>query len=134
MSVKTDIFIKDRADPYIIKGSDGYYYFTASYPMYGKDDAEGYDRIILRRSKTIDGLRDAEEKVIWDEKESDAAFRFIWAPEIHEIGGKWYVLFAASGSGIHNSRDRGEICFHGACRCSIAASRSQTPFFPAADP
>lgn len=98
MSVKTDIFIRDRADPYIIKGSNGYYYFTASYPMCGKDDAEGYDRIILRRSKTIDGLRDAEEKVIWDEKESDAAFRFIWAPEIHEIGGKWYVLFAASGS------------------------------------
>ncbi len=98
MSVKTDIFIKDRADPYITKGSDGFYYFTASYPMYGKDDKEGYDRIILRRAKTIDALADAEEKVIWDEKESDSAFRYIWAPEIHEINGRWYVLFAASGS------------------------------------
>lgn len=98
MSVKTDIFIKDRADPYITKGSDGYYYFTASYPMYGKDDKEGYDRIILRRAETIDSLKNAEEKVIWDEKESKTAFRFIWAPEIHEINGKWYVLFAASGS------------------------------------
>ncbi len=98
MGVKTDIFIKDRADPFITKGSDGYYYFTASYPMYGKNDPEGYDRIILRRSKTIEGLSSAEEKFIWHERDSDSAFRFIWAPEIHEINGKWYVLFAASGS------------------------------------
>lgn len=96
-ATETDIFIADRADPYITKGSDGYYYFTASYPMYGGNDKEGYDRIILRRSKTIEGLADAEEKVIWDESESDTAHRFIWAPEIHEINGKWYVYFAASG-------------------------------------
>lgn len=98
MSTKTDIFINDRADPFITKGSDGYYYFTASYPMYGKNDTDGYDRIILRKSETIDGLSQAEEKVIWHENNSDTAFRFIWAPEIHEIDGKWYVLFAASGS------------------------------------
>lgn len=98
MSIKTEIFIKDRADPFVKKGSDGYYYFTASYPMYGKDDKEGYDRIILRRAKTVEGLADAEEITVWDEKGSDLSHRFIWAPEIHEIGGKWYILFAASGS------------------------------------
>lgn len=97
-ATETDIFIADRADPYVTKGNDGFYYFTASYPMYGAGDAEGYDRIILRRSKTIEGLATAEEKVIWDEKDSDEAHRFIWAPEIHEINGKWYVYFAASGS------------------------------------
>lgn len=98
MSRKIDIFIKDRADPFIMKGSDGLYYFTASYPMYGENDPEGYDRIILRRSKTIEGLATAEERVIWHQKNSETSFRFIWAPEIHEIGGKWYVLFAASSS------------------------------------
>ena len=96
-ATKTEIFIADRADPFVTKGSDGYYYFTASYPMYGRNDAEGYDRIILRRATTIEGLKDAEEITIWDESESDTAFRFIWAPEIHEINGKWYVMFAASG-------------------------------------
>lgn len=96
--VKTEIFIADRADPYIILGNDGYYYFTASYPMYGHDDPEGYDRIILRRSKTIEGLKNAEEKTIWDEKNSDTEHRFIWAPELHYIGGKWYAFYAASGS------------------------------------
>ncbi len=95
---KTEILIENRADPYVTKGSDGWYYFTASYPMCGGADPEGYDRIILRRSRTVDGLRDAEEIVIWDEKDSDTAHRYIWAPEIHEINGKWYVFFAASDS------------------------------------
>ena len=58
------VFILDRADPFITKGDDGWYYFTASYPMYGKDDKDGYDRIILRRSETIDGLAKAEEKCV----------------------------------------------------------------------
>lgn len=95
---KSEIFIQDRADPYIVLGKDGYYYFTASYPMYGAKDKEGYDRIVLRRSKTIDGLKTAEEKVVWDEKDSNISHRFIWAPEMHYIGGKWYLYYAASGS------------------------------------
>ena len=95
---RNDIFIENRADPFVMKGDDGWYYFTASYPMNGKDDKEGYDRIILRRSKTIYGLRDAEEKCVWSVKDSDTAFRFIWAPELHKINGVWYFLFAASGS------------------------------------
>ena len=93
---KTDIFIADRADPYIVLGPDGYYYFTSSYPMRGANDPEGYDRIILRRSKTIEGLKDAEEKSVWDEKDSEISHRFIWAPEMHYIGGKWYLFYAAS--------------------------------------
>lgn len=95
---KSEIFIEDRADPYITKGGDGYYYFTASYPMYGANDKDGYDRIVLRRSQTIDGLKTAEEKTVWDESESSSCFRFIWAPELHYIGGKWYLYYAASGS------------------------------------
>ena len=46
-------FIIERADPYITKGSDGYYYFTASYPAY-KNVGSGYDRIIRRRDKTVE--------------------------------------------------------------------------------
>ena len=96
---KTDVFIADRADPYIIKGNDGYYYFTASYPMRGAADAEGYDRIVLRRSKTLEGLKDdATEKTVWDEKDSTTSHRFIWAPELHYIGGKWYLYYAGSGT------------------------------------
>ncbi len=95
---KSEIFIADRADPYITLGPDGYYYFTASYPMRGAKDKDGYDRIILRKAKTIEGLKTAEEKTVWDESSSKISHRFIWAPEMHYIGGKWYLYYAASSS------------------------------------
>lgn len=97
-------FIPQRADPYITKGKDGYYYFTASYPAF-YDVLHGYDRIILRRSKTVSGLASAEEKTIWLSHEEGIMARHIWAPEIHFIGGKWYVFFAAGDSdGVWNIR------------------------------
>ncbi len=87
-------FIPERADPYIVKGSDGFYYFTASYPAFGSAE-KGYDRIILRRSETVIGLKDTEEKAIWLAHNEGVMSRHIWAPEIHEIGGVWYIFFAA---------------------------------------
>ena len=50
-------FIEQRADPFVCKAADGTYYFTASYPA--------YDRILLRSSKTLNGLKDAKERRIW---------------------------------------------------------------------
>ena len=38
-------FIPQRADPYVTKGPDGNYYFTASYPAFMNVDS-GYDRVI----------------------------------------------------------------------------------------
>lgn len=90
-------FICERADPYITKGADGYYYFTASYPAFGDAD-HGYDRIILRRSETVAGLADTEEKTIWKAHKEGIMARHIWAPEIHFIKGKWYIFFAAGDS------------------------------------
>ena len=83
-----DPLIEQRADPFIYKHQDGYYYFTASYPE--------YDRIIMRRAKTITGLKEAEEKVIWWKHPDKEMSKHIWAPEIHFIDGKWYIYFAAS--------------------------------------
>lgn len=95
--------IEERADPFITYNEDdGYYYFTASYPMDGSSDKDGYDRLILRRAKTISGLADAEEVTIWDEASDPARGRFIWAPELHKIGDSWYFISTAainSGTG-----------------------------------
>ena len=90
-------FINERADPYIVDGENGYYYFTASYPAYGSVD-KGYDRIILRCSYHIEGLADAEEKTIWKAHSSGIMAKHIWAPEMHKINGKWYIFFAAGAS------------------------------------
>ncbi|MDQ0256786.1 GH43 family beta-xylosidase [Evansella vedderi] len=80
--------IEQRADPWVYKHTDGYYYFTASVPE--------YDRIELRRSKTIQGLEEAEPVVVWRKYETGPMSANIWAPEIHFIDGKWYIYFAAA--------------------------------------
>ncbi|UOE93566.1 family 43 glycosylhydrolase [Alkalihalobacillus sp. LMS39] len=80
--------IEQRADPWVYKHSDGYYYFTASVPE--------YDRIEVRRSKTIQGLREAEPVVVWRKYDVGPMSANIWAPEIHFIDGKWYIYFAAA--------------------------------------
>ena len=77
-----------RADPFIYKHTDGYYYFTASVPE--------FDLIELRRSKKIEGLQEAEAAVIWNKHIDGEMSNLIWAPEIHYIRGKWYIYFAAA--------------------------------------
>jgi len=79
--------VEQRADPWVYKHADGYYYFTASVPE--------YDRIVLRRAKTLQELTKAEEKVIWTKHASGEMSAHIWAPELHYIDGKWYIYFAA---------------------------------------
>jgi len=82
--------IEQRADPYIVKHADGYYYFTASVPQ--------YDRIELRRSKTIAGLADAQKVDVWRKPNVGPYSELVWAPELHYNQGAWYVYFAAAPS------------------------------------
>lgn len=80
--------IEQRADPWVYKHTDGYYYFTASVPE--------YDRLELRRAATIQELGLASAKVIWEKHSDGVMSANIWAPEIHYIDGKWYIYFAAA--------------------------------------
>ena len=80
--------VEQRADPWVYKHTDGYYYFTASVPE--------YDRIEVRRAATIQGLAEAEPVVAWIKHEEGLMSANIWAPEIHYIAGKWYIYYAAA--------------------------------------
>lgn len=80
--------IEQRADPYVYKHIDGYYYFTATVP--------DYDCIILRKSKELKELSKAKEKIIWRKHDAGDMSYHIWAPELHYIDGVWYIYFAAS--------------------------------------
>ena len=82
--------IEQRADPYIYKHTDGYYYFTASVPL--------YDRIELRRATTIAGLATAPTVDAWHKPETGPYSELVWAPELHFNDGAWYVYFAAAPS------------------------------------
>jgi GH43 family beta-xylosidase len=80
--------IEQRADPWIYKHSDGYYYFTASVPE--------YDRIEIRRATSIQGLGLNKPIEVWRKHSQGAMSANIWAPELHFIHHKWYIYFAAA--------------------------------------
>lgn len=84
----TNPLIIQRADPFIYKHTDGYYYFTASVPA--------YNLIEIRRAKTLSGLAHAAPRTVWRKHEQGPMSQLIWAPEIHYIGGKWFIYFAAA--------------------------------------
>ncbi|WP_199613545.1 glycoside hydrolase family 43 protein [Paenibacillus alkalitolerans] len=85
---KAGMIIEQRADPWVYRHHDGFYYFTASVPE--------YDRVEVRRAETIRGLAEAEAKVVWRKYDTGPLSANIWAPEIHYMDGKWYIYFAAA--------------------------------------
>jgi GH43 family beta-xylosidase len=79
--------VKQRSDPHVTRDADGYYYFTATVPE--------YDRIELRRARSLNGLGAAPAKVVWRRHASGPMSANIWAPELHRIDGKWYLYVTA---------------------------------------
>ena len=83
--------IAQRADPQVYLHDDGYYYFTASVPE--------YDRIELRRAKTLTGLAEPDQIITaWHKPDQGAYSELVWAPEIHFVQGRWMIYFAAAPS------------------------------------
>lgn len=80
--------VLERADPWVYKHQDGWYYFMGSVP--------GYQTLELRRAKSLNELGEAEAVTIWHAHKTGNMSQLIWAPEIHFIQGKWYIYFAAS--------------------------------------
>jgi GH43 family beta-xylosidase len=78
---------EQRADPWVYKTDDGMYYLIATVPE--------YDRIVIRKATGINGLKNAEEKVVWRKRQKGVMGHHIWAPELHRIDGTWYIYFAA---------------------------------------
>src|SRR4051812_49217483 len=79
--------VERRADPHITRHSDGWYYFMGTVPE--------YDRLELRRARTLAELSKAEPRTIWRKHDIGAMGAHIWAPELHFIDRRWYVYFAA---------------------------------------
>lgn len=82
--------VLQRADPWVYRHTDGYYYFMGTVPE--------YDRLELRRAKTLEALGTAAAKTIWTKHATGIMGSHIWAPEIHFRNGRWYVYFAAGGA------------------------------------
>lgn len=71
--------VLERADPWVYKHQDGWYYFMGSVP--------GYQTLELRRAKSLNELGEAEAVTIWHAHKTGNMSQLIWAPEIHFIQG-----------------------------------------------
>ena len=85
---------RDAADPWMVYHA-GHYYFTATLDPQGG--------IWVWKSRTLAGL-DSGEKVKVHTPEVKERSKQIWAPELHFIGGRWYIYYTASDGVDENHR------------------------------
>ncbi|KAL4969932.1 glycoside hydrolase family 43 protein [Aspergillus stella-maris] len=71
------------SDPFIAY-SGGYYYLLTT----------EWTDVQIARATTIEGLKTATSKVIYSDTTSSRCCN-VWAPEVHYLGGRWYVYFTA---------------------------------------
>ena len=81
----TDPLVVPGADPWVVRQGDWYYYTDTR-----------VNRIDLRRSKTLAGLRDAEVRTIWKAPAAGPNSRSVWAPELHFIKERWFLYYTAT--------------------------------------
>ena len=79
----------NRADPCIGKWKDKYYFIATN-------DADNNHTLYIREADTIPGLVDAPEILLLDSDTYDYIGGLLWAPEFHEINGRWYIFHAAT--------------------------------------
>ncbi|MFN2504081.1 MAG: family 43 glycosylhydrolase [Acidimicrobiales bacterium] len=65
--------------------------------------AGGNRRIVVKRFRDLERMDRNVETVIWAPKGA-GAHHHVWAPELHNIDGRWYVYFAASTGRSPNHR------------------------------
>lgn len=97
---KTDInsfmnpILKDGADPYIVRNGDFYYYCYS----------DGDRSIFIKKTDDFTKLSEAEETRVWRSPMAKPYTYETWAPELHNINGKWYIYFAADNGNNINHR------------------------------
>jgi GH43 family beta-xylosidase len=80
-------------DPWVIRVG-GYYYYC------GSDGG----RLWLTKSTTIEGILQQPKTYIFTPPAGTNYSSNLWAPELHYLGGRWYVYFAADNGNNDNHR------------------------------
>ncbi|KAF2433478.1 Arabinanase/levansucrase/invertase [Tothia fuscella] len=80
------------SDPFMVY-SKGNYYLTVT----------GWDHIAITRAKTIEGLKKGERKVVWRDSTPNRCCE-VWAPEMHEFDGVWWIYYTAGSKGTFGNQ------------------------------
>ena len=77
-------------DPWALFHNNTYYYMHTM-----------IDSLVLWKTKDVTDIRNAEKKTIWIPTDPSNKHN-LWAPEIHNIKGKWYIYYAADDGNSDN--------------------------------
>lgn len=92
MSYKFSNPIYGGQDPFVCKGKDGYYFVA---------EAEGSKELYVYHSKRL--TERGERYVVYEAEKDGESSADLWAPEIWNFNGKWYIYYAgASAAGEDN--------------------------------
>jgi len=83
--VFTNPLLPSGADPWVVRYADHYYY----------TDTQG-ERVTVWKTREMTRLAQAPAATVWRAPRSGPGSASIWAPELHRIGGRWYLYYAAS--------------------------------------
>ena len=104
-STYTNPLKKNGADPAMVRTvgnatEPGYYYLL---------NTASHGHIEMVRSTTLDGLKDGDVQSVWSNT-TPSRCRSLWAPEVHELDGIWYMYYTASAK---NSAHRTPLVLKG---------------------
>jgi GH43 family beta-xylosidase len=88
----TNPLLNSGPDPWITSRDRWYYYMNTTTV-----------NLIVRKTRDITDLRNAQSKVVWNPPASGPYSKDIWAPEIHFVNGRWYIYFAADDHGDNHT-------------------------------
>ncbi|MBT2288414.1 family 43 glycosylhydrolase [Paenibacillus albidus] len=80
--------VTQRADPHVVFYKDKYYFIAT--------DDNLQEHLYIRVADTLEGIGGASDHLILNRNQSGDMSGLFWAPELHLIGNKLYILFAAS--------------------------------------
>ncbi|MBZ4191333.1 family 43 glycosylhydrolase [Niabella beijingensis] len=80
-------------DPWVVQ-KNGTYYYTYT---------QG-SKLVILETKNLSELASARRYEVWTPPAGTSYSKNIWAPELHEIDGKWYFYFAADDGDNANHR------------------------------
>ncbi|MBZ4190410.1 family 43 glycosylhydrolase [Niabella beijingensis] len=89
----TNPILPGGPDPWVVQ-KDGMYYYT--YTQGGK--------LVLYGTRNLSELASATRKDAWVPPSGTPYSKNLWAPELHQINGKWYFYFAADNGSNANHR------------------------------
>lgn len=93
MRTFTNPIISSGADPWVTVWEKKYYYcFTHN------------DRIVVTRAATIPDLAKGDATTVWKAPEKGPHSKNVWAPELHHLGSRWYIYYAADDGENPNHR------------------------------